>query len=141
MKLNRYLKELGLTWYDLPGNYDPEIKKNHYREMYRTAAANPANKEDDEGFCEYETYSLNFNLDLILYSKISYFREFYAPKVIPVEFIQEDCQDDNSVWLSTLDEILEGLKLAILQEDDAISRAKITKARQLLAVYWNNLWW
>ena len=29
MKINKYLKELGLNWYDLPGNYDKKLEEKN----------------------------------------------------------------------------------------------------------------
>ena len=36
MKNNKYLKELGFEWYDLPGNYQKKLEYNKkYREEHR----------------------------------------------------------------------------------------------------------
>ena len=56
MKINKYLKELGLTEYDLPGNYYPDLKLEE-----GAVAADIRNKEDEEGFCSYEFFSLDLH--------------------------------------------------------------------------------
>ena len=104
MKLNKYLKDLGLTWYDLPGNYishtsfkirlkrrwykikrgfcfmfsSLEDKAPDYDEKYEYPAYDIRNKADKEGFCEYEFFSLDYSMALYIYPRLCEFREKYA---------------------------------------------------------------
>ena len=104
MEINKYLKELGLTWYDLPGNYVPKtalkirlkrrwykIKRGlcfmfsaledyapEYNEKYEYQAYNKTNKINKDGFCVYEFYSLDYSLALHIYPRLCEFRNKYA---------------------------------------------------------------
>ena len=104
MKLNRYLEELGLTWYDLPGNYVEktsfkerlkrriykikrgfcfmfsalEDKAPDYHDTWEAQAFDKRNKEDSEGFCGYEFFSLDYSMALYIYPRLCKFREDYA---------------------------------------------------------------
>ena len=78
MKINKYLKELGLDWYDLPGNYDEKLHNCGIKKLENSAAADPRNKEDDEGFCEYEFFSLDYSMALYIYPRLCKFRDEYA---------------------------------------------------------------
>lgn len=136
MKLNKYLKELGLKWEDLPGNYS-------FTAPEESAAADLRNMEDEEGFCEREFFSLDYTLDLIIYSKVSYFREHFAPIATPSFFtVHDEGTDSNQEWLDVLDEILYGFRLSILgMEDNPKERLAIERARQLFIQFYNCLWW
>ena len=86
MKLNRYLSEIGIKYEDLPGNYiawfdNPNTKIS--------ALYDPRNQEDEEGFCEYEFFNLDHTFDLIIYSKMSYFREHIAKYSTPSYFLYD----------------------------------------------------
>lgn len=146
MKNNKYLKELGLEWYDLPGNYKKKLENNRW--LGDRPAADCRNKEDKEGFCEYEFFNLGYTLDLYIYSKLCYFREYIAVICTPGRFISKlgdrsnkDQEKDNELWLSVLDQMIEGFKLSIAGDlNEAEDRYKIVRARQLLAEYWDCLW-
>lgn len=136
MKLNKYLKELGLKWEDLPGNYSSTADPN-------SPAADHRNIEDEEGFCEREFFSLDHTLDLIIYSKLSYFREHIAPKATPSYFTYcDDGTDPNQEWLNTLDEILLGFRLSILgMTENPKDRLAIENARYLFIHFYGYFWW
>ena len=57
MKINKYLKELGLEQKDMPGYYNPNLKDS-------SAGSDIRNKEDEEGFCDYEFFSLDYSMAL-----------------------------------------------------------------------------
>ena len=141
MKINKYLKELGLKWSDLPGNYSEKLNKRGID----APAADIRNKEDKEGFCDYEFFSLDYSLNLIIYSKLCYFREHYAVYGVPSCCCSSELNNrekDHQLWFKILDEIIEGFKLAIIGDrGDSEVRYKITHARRLLAEYWDCLWY
>lgn len=146
MKNNKYLKELGFEWYDLPGNYQKKLEYNKW--LGDRPAADCRNKEDKEGFCEYEFFSLDNTLNLFIYSKLCYFREYIADIATPGCFItnlgqqtEESREKDSQLWKKVLDEMIEGFKLALVGDvSDSEVRYKITHARRLLAEYWDCLW-
>lgn len=104
MEMNKWLKELGLTWYDLPGNYIPKtslkirLKRRWYKikrgicfmfsaledaapdydEKYEYQAYDKRNKIDERGFCEYEFFSLDYSMALYIYPRLCEFKEKYA---------------------------------------------------------------
>lgn len=112
MEMNKWLKELGLTWYDLPGNYISktslkirlkrrwykikrgvcfmfsalEDKAPDYNEKYEYQAYDKRNKIDKRGFCEYEFYSLDYSMALYIYPRLCEFREKYAKYGTPSYF-------------------------------------------------------
>ena len=147
MKNNKYLRELGLEWYDLPGNYKKKLENNRW--LGDRAAADCRNKEDKEGFCEREFFNLDYTINLYIYSKLCYFREYIADICTPGRFTsylgketKASQQKDNKLWLDTLDQIIEGFKLAIVGElSNSEHRYKINRARFLLAEYWDCLWY
>ena len=61
MKMNKYLEEIGYKWEDLPGNYNPDL------DFGDCAAADIRNKEDEDGMCAYEFFSLDHSLALYIY--------------------------------------------------------------------------
>lgn len=147
MKNNKYLKELGLEWYDLPGNYKEKLETNE--QLCDRPGADCRNQEDKEGFCEREFFNLDYTLSLYIYSKLCYFREYIADIAIPgclishsLERNEENQQKDSELWKKILDEIIEGFKLSIIGDvSDSEVRYKITHARRLLAEYWDCLWY
>ena len=146
MKINKYLKELGLDWCDLPGNYDGKLHNCGITKLENSAAADPRNKEDDEGFCEYEFFNLDHTMNLYIYSKISYYKEHIASLSTPGCFCSLDgCSDEaHQLWLKIIDEILEGFKIAIVgpqNKEEGICMYKVQKARFLLAQYWDCFWY
>lgn len=104
MEINKWLKELGLTWYDLPGNYIPKtslkirLKRRWYKikrgicfmfssfenkapkwnEKYEYIAYEKSNKVGKDGFCDYEFYSLDYTMSLYIYPRLCEFRYEYA---------------------------------------------------------------
>lgn len=147
MKINKYLKEIGIEWYDLPGVYKEELHNDN--ELCDCPAADCRNEEDEEGFCEYEFFNLDHTLDLFIYPRLCYFREYIAPLAIPSCFIssnrenEEEGRDlDHELWLKVLDEMIEGFKLALVGDEfNAEVRYKVQHAKRLLAEYWHCLWY
>lgn len=120
MEMNKWLKELGLTWYDLPGNYIPKtslkirLKRRwyklkvaicymfspleqyapNYNEKYEYCAYDIRNKIDKRGFCEYEFFSLDYSMALYIYPRLCEFKEKYAKYGTPGCFcVDEDGND------------------------------------------------
>ena len=151
MKINKYLKELGLDWYDLPGNYDKKLEE----EKPGVAAADCRNKEDEEGVCNYEFFSLGYTLSLFIYSKLCYFREHIADIVTPgcltscYNYSNEEERKKQSAaahqkWLEIVDKIIEAFKLQITGEREGyegIDRETQREGMQLFIEYYNCLWY
>ena len=152
MKINKYLKELGLTEYDLPGNYYPDLKLEE-----DAAAADIRNKEDEEGFCSYEFFSLDYTLSLHIYSKLCYFREHIADLTTPgclctyrdnvfetEEEKNKAHQEAHQLWLSIVDKMIEAFKLKITGVRDGyegIDNEKIREGMQCFIDYYDCLWY
>jgi len=148
MKINKYLKKLGLKQYDMPGYYDEKLENHPH--LCDTPGADIRNKEDKEGFCGYEFFNLGDTLDLYIYSKLCWFREHCADIVTPGCFCSYHTQSEkqrqmsHKAWLKTLDEIIEGFRISIVgftEGQEGIEKLKIQKARHLLAEFWDCLWY
>lgn len=154
MKINKYLKELGLNWYDMPGIYDEKL--NDIDSLCDKAAADPRNEEDEEGFCGYEFFSLDYTLSLFIYSKLCYFREHIADISTPgclcsynnYKFTQEEREKQSvaahNKWLSIVDKMILAFKLKItgIREGfEGIDRAAIQEGMHLFAEYYDCLWY
>ena len=141
MKLNKYLKDLGLRWCDLPGNYDETI--NEY-----CAAIDPRNQEEEDGLCEYEFFSLDYSMALYIYPRLCRFREEYASYGTPSCFCYDrkgrHIKNGNRKWLRTLDKMILAFKYIIKKPDDVDYKKAdkvITRGLALFAKYYCNLWY
>lgn len=154
MKINKYLKELGLEWYDMPGIYDEKL--NDIDNLCDTPAADCRNEEDEEGFCTYEFFSLDYTLSLFIYSKLCYFREHIADICTPgclctyseSSFTPEEREYHSKVahnkWLSIVDKMILAFKLKITgvrEGFEGIDRAAIQEGMHLFAEYYDCLWY
>ena len=144
MKMNNYLKELGLKWYDLPGNYNEKLSKNI--KLSDVAAADLRNKEDKDGFCDYEFFSLDYSMALYIYPRLCYFRDHIAPMATPGCFsslgeVKEN--EGQDLWIEILNKMCEAFKLIILGEagDNGINLFKVNEGLHLFAEYYLNLWY
>ena len=145
MKLNRYLSEIGIKYEDLPGNYTAWFENPNAK---ISALYDPRNQEDEEGFCEYEFFNLDHTFDLIIYSKMSYFREHIAKYATPGCFLYDkdgnelDSNVGHKKWLSTLDKIIEGFRISLkIDFPSKKQRKKIERARKLFIKYYDCLWY
>lgn len=154
MKINKYLKELGLDWYDMPGIYDEKL--NDIDSLCDKAAADPRNEEDEEGFCGYEFFSLDYTLSLFIYSKLCYFREYIADIGTPgclctyshSSFTPEEREYHSKVahnkWLSIVDKMILAFKLKITgvrEGFEGVDNAAIREGMYLFAEYYDCLWY
>lgn len=153
MKINKYLKELGLDWYDLPGNYDEKLINDE--KLCDKPAADCRNQEDEEGFCDYEFFSLDHTLSLIIYSKLCYFREYIADigtpgclcpihdYHLPQEEKEKRSQAAHEKWLSIVDKMIKAFKIQIQGEREGyegIDREAVREGMQLFIEYYHCLW-
>lgn len=149
MKINKYLEELGLIQMDMPGYYNPEEINEENKGL---PGADCRNQEDEQGFCSYEFFNLDYTLNLFVYSKLCYYREHIAELVTPGRFCanfsseksEEQEKMPQKLWLEILDQIIEGFKIAIVgltEGQEGIDQFKIDRARHLLAEYWDCLWY
>ena len=148
MKMNRYLKELGLDWCDLPGNYDGKLHNCGIKKLENSAAADPRNKADDEGFCEYEFFSLDYSMALYIYPRLCKFRDEYAKFGTPGCFCYnkkgEPVENGNEKWIKVLDKMILSFKYIIKEPEDIDYKEKdriIKKGLFLFAKYYNCLWY
>lgn len=151
MKLNKYLKKLGLTQMDMPNYYNKNLaNKKGYEDK---PGADLRNRENKEGFSIYEFFNLDRTLDLIVYSKLCYYREHIADLVTPGHLTpcgfggnltEEQKEAPHKLWLQIIDEMIEGFRISIVGARDnyeGVDTYKVRRARQLLAENWDCLWY
>lgn len=181
MKINKWLKELDLTWYDLPGNYIPKtslkvrlkrrwykIKRGfcfmisdledyapEYKEKYEYQAYDKRNKEDKEGFCDYEFYSLDYSMALYIYPRLCQFKEKYAkygtPGCLCIDEEGNDIKDRDThkEWLEILDKMILSFQYIIKEPETEEWKSLgyqeqskiIQEGLELFAKYYRDLWW
>lgn len=141
MKINKYLKELGLEQKDLPGYYDSNLKDG-------SAGADFRNKEDEEGFCDYEFFSLDYSMALYIYPRLCIFKEKYAKYGTPSCFCYnkngEPIKNGDKIWLKTLDKMILAFKYIIINPSDIDYKRKdkiIKRGLFLFAQYYHCLWY
>ena len=147
MKINKYLKELGLEQEDMPGYYNPNLTEDK-------PASDPRNEEDEEGFCEYEFFSLDYTLSLYIYSKLCFFRE-HIPIGTPgclcplhsSSLTSEQRKKANKIahdkWISMIDKMILAFKIKIIGEREGyegVDREAIREGMQLFVEYYDCLW-
>lgn len=149
MKNNKYLKELGLTWYDLPGNYVSKLKRRKLKKYKESWAFDERNKENRQGFCEYEFFSLDYSLALYIYPRLCYFKEHYAKIATPACFCYDkndkaiDGDVANKKWLETLDKIILAFRYIITEPDEDYKKIDkvIKEGLKLFARHYCSLWY
>lgn len=144
MKNNKYLKELGLKWYDLPGNYNKKLEENE--RLCDTPAADIRNKEDKEGFCGYEFFSLDYSLALYIYPRLCFFRDHIATIGTPGCFssiTDTNKTEGSNLWQEIVGKMCEAFKLIITgeAEENGIAAYKVREGLHLFAEYYSNLWY
>lgn len=147
MKNNKYLKELGLTWYDLPRNYVP--KRKRLKKYEDSCAFDKSNKENRQGFCESEFFSLDYSLALYIYPRLCYFREKFAKIGTPSYFCYDkndkeiDCDKANEEWIKTLDKMILAFRYIIKEPDDDYEEIQktIKEGLELFARHYCDLWY
>lgn len=147
MKINKYLKELGLEQEDMPGYYDPKLELDR-------PAGDQRNEEDEEGFCEYEFFSLDYTLSLYIYSKLCYFREYipigtpgslcsFHTNDLSLEEQKKASKIAHDKWLSMIDKMILAFKLKITgvrEGYEGVDREAIREGMQLFIEYYDCLW-
>lgn len=155
MKINKYLKELGYEWYDMPGVYDEKLQETN-PDLYGVAATDCRNEEDEEGFCGYEFFSLDYTLSLFIYSKLCYFREYIANISTPgclcshndhnlsKEEKEKASNEAHQKWLSIVDKMILAFKIKLKgyrEGYEGIDREKEREGMQLFIEYYDCLWY
>ena len=178
MKLNKYLKELGLKWEYLPGNYitnislkmrlqyrlyklkrglsyifSNKIKEIPRNDFFESQAFDKRNKEDAEGFCETEFFSLDYSLALYIYPRLCKFRDEYAKYGTPgclcydKDEKQLPSEESSKRWMEILDKMIWSFKSIIIEptwnttEELQEINTKIDEGLHLFADYFQCLWW
>lgn len=149
MKINKYLKELGLEKWDMPGYYDKKIKED-------VAGADIRNKEDEEGFCEREFFNLDYTLALYIYPRLCYYRDNISDLIVPgvlcgVEYsdIREEekekmKKEKEEKWHEILDKMIEGFRIKIVgyrEGYEGVDAAKVREGMQAFVDYYDCLWY
>lgn len=155
MKINKYLKELGYEWYNMPGVYDEKLQEIN-PDLCGVAATDCRNEEDEEGFCRYEFFSLDHTLSLFIYSKLCYFREYIADMATPgclsprfdhnlsEEEKEKASNEAHQKWLSIVDKIILAFKIKLKgyrEGYEGIDREKEREGMQLFIEYYDCLWY
>lgn len=159
MKTNKYLRELGYEWYDMPGSYIDENTAKKLGDDNKTdgcAASDCRNEEDEEGFCGYEFFDLSDTLSLYIYSKMCFFREHIADICTPgslssfhtskltKEENKKAREESHKKWLEIVDKICEAFKLKITgvrEGYEGIDYETIREGMQLFIEYYDDLWY
>lgn len=142
MKLNKYLKELGYKWEDLPGNYNPAF------DFGDCPASDPRNEEDEEGFCGYEFFSLDHSLALYIYPRLCLFREYCADFGTPGCFCHNKDgskrKDGHERWIKELDKMILAFKYILKapeEKDNKTIERTIKAGLKSFAKYYSCLWY
>ena len=89
---------------------------------------------EEFGFSNMEFFNLGTTLDLLIYPRLCYFRE-YCNFGHPMGMTQDQ-------WNKILDTMITGLRIDLTVSTPKIKQQKkIEKAREYLARYWDNLWY
>ena len=111
-------------------------------------AADPRNQEDEEGFCTYEFFSLDYTLSLYIYSKLCYFRDHCAGLGTPgcLCALGSNVKDDeaHAYWLAIVDKMIEAFRLQIAgvrEGHEGVDQQKIREGMQLFVDFFNCLWY
>ena len=159
MKTNKYLRELGYEWYDMPGSYIDENTAKKLGNDNKTSgclASDCRNEEDEEGFCDYEFFNLDNTLSLYIYSKMCYFRDNIANICTPgclssfntstldKKEKEKISKEGHKKWLEIINKICEAFKLKITGERkgyEGIDGETIREGMQLFIEYYDCLWY
>lgn len=142
MKINKYLKELGYEWEDLPGNYNPEL------DFGDCPASDPRNEEDEEGMCGYEFFSLDHSLALYIYPRLCAFKEYCAIYGTPGCFCYDKYgnhrKDGHERWIKELDKMILAFKYILKapeEKDNETIERTIEAGLKSFAKYYSCLWY
>lgn len=148
MKINKYLKELGYNWYDLPGNYRKELKDNN--KLCNSPAADPRSKINETGFSVYEFFSLDHTLALYIYPRLCYFRDNIMDMATPGCFCsmgtnKEASKLGHEIWKEKVNKMCEAFRLLLDKNTqdgyESINQQKINEGLHLFAEYFQCLWY
>lgn len=123
LKYNHYLKELGIKPTDYPfGNIDyPD---------------DPRYKENEEGFSESETWSLDFTFACYIYSHLCFFKE-HCLMAHPAYMTEKQ-------WSDILNKMIKAFKLYIQPDEKRDTKNKqkqINYGMRLFIKHFSELWW
>lgn len=142
MKINKYLKELGYEWEDLPGNYNPEL------DFGDCPASDPRNEEDEEGMCGYEFFSLDHSLALYIYPRLCAFKEYCAIYGTPGCFCYDKYgnhrKDGHERWIKELDKMILAFRYILKapeEKDNKTIERTIEAGLKSFAKYYSCLWY
>ena len=122
LKLNKYLREIGIDENSYPFNEKERQSDCRY-------------KEDKDGFVPAEFWNLDTTFAMYIYSHLCYFRDNYNYGH-PGNLSEEQ-------WNNILNKMINGFKLLITNETDVSKtrRKKIDYGLRLFAKYFSALWY
>lgn len=134
LKLNKYLKELGID-----EHYWLFDKSNQFDSRY---------VPDEDGFVEAEHFSLDTTLSLYIYSQLCYFRDYPMTCVTPYGMTHEK-------WEKIVNSMIEAFRLMIVEDKEcngSMSKKeqyyhsknrmkKINYGLRMFIKYYHNLWY
>lgn len=139
LKLNKYLKELGLTEESYPFNKVENDKRY---------------EEDEDGFKDMEFFSLDYTLSLYIYSQLCYFRE-HCLCGYSGYFQYKYKERAAEKWQEVIDDMIEAFRLLIIEDNtyqwyqskkenyilSKNRKKKINKGLRYFIKYYNDLWY
>lgn len=98
----RYLKEIGIELKETPWGWNKEDSREKYwiEEIH------------EDGFDERETWDLNFTMNLLLYERLSKYKEI-AKGIVDLSFHTFEYNGEELTQEECIDKILEGLRLEL----------------------------
>lgn len=131
VKMNKHLRELGLTYKDLPcSGLEGCRQRKDKRHL-----------PDRDGFVQKEFWNLDYTLSLVIYSYLKEFLDEYISGY-PVGYKGIDSDED---WEKAVESMCEAFKIMILKPDGmGRSKAEIQKVNRglkLFAQCFEALWW
>lgn len=133
LKLNRYLRELGID-----ENYWLFDKDNQYDPRY---------VPDEEGFVDAEHFGLDTSLSLYIYSQLCYFRDYCMDYSTPIGL-------ENEQWQGIVNSMIEAFKLMIVEDKESCTHTrkeqyyrsknrnkKINHGLRMFIKYYHSLWY
>ena len=133
LKLNRYLRELGID-----ENYWLFDKDNQYDPRY---------VPDEEGFVDAEHFGLDTSLSLYIYSQLCYFRDYCTDYSTRIGL-------ENEQWQGIVNSMIEAFKLMIVEDKESCTytrkeqyyrsknrNKKINHGLRMFIKYYHCLWY
>ena len=132
----RYLKEIGIELKETPWGWN----KGDLREKYWIEEIH------EDGFDERETWDLNFTMNLLLYERLSKYKEI-AKGIVDLSFHTFEYNGEELTQEECIDKILEGLRLELTlkpfdkKREEQETTDKIESIWKIYDLIKYALWW